>query len=77
MRGTKAVLLSIALYCMLALHVCCILTYHVILQLALTAASPIYRGYLSDIDTRWQVISESVDDRTNEERGLCALKKNK
>lgn len=40
------------------------------LQLALSAASPIYRGYLSDIDTRWSVISQSVDDRTREERGL-------
>ena len=40
------------------------------LQLALSAASPIYRGYLADIDCRWQVISCSVDDRTEEERGL-------
>lgn len=29
-----------------------------------------YRGYLADIDVRWQVISGSVDDRTEEERGL-------
>ena len=28
----------------------------------MSAASPIYRGYLSDIDTRWTVISQSVDD---------------
>ena len=32
-------------------------------MLALSAAAPIYRGYLSDIDCRWQVISASVDDR--------------
>lgn len=36
--------------------------------MALTAYSPIYRGRLSDIDTRWSVISQSVDDRTEEER---------
>ena len=39
-------------------------------QLALSAASPAFRGYLSDIDCRWSVISASVDDRTEEERGL-------
>lgn len=39
------------------------------IQLALTAASPIWRGYLSDVDCRWNVIAGSVDDRTLEERG--------
>jgi glutamate--cysteine ligase catalytic subunit len=38
--------------------------------LALTAASPVYRGHLSDIDCRWNVIANSVDDRTEEEMGL-------
>lgn len=38
--------------------------------LALTAASPAYRGYLSDQDARWNVIAGSVDDRTRVERGL-------
>ena len=38
-------------------------------QLALTAASPVWRGYLSDVDCRWNVIAGSVDDRTAEERG--------
>ncbi|KAK3602244.1 hypothetical protein CHS0354_034479 [Potamilus streckersoni] len=47
------------------------------IMLALTAASPIYRGYLADLDTRWRVISQSVDDRTREERGLEPLKKDK
>ncbi|KAL4073905.1 glutamate-cysteine ligase-domain-containing protein [Scleroderma citrinum] len=47
------------------------------LVLALTAASPIWRGYISDVDCRWNVISESVDDRTPEERGLVPLKNNK
>ena len=35
--------------------------------LALSAASPIWRGYLCDIDSRWSVISASADDRTPEE----------
>lgn len=46
-------------------------------QLALTAASPFYRGYISDVDCRWSVISSSVDCRTQEERGLKPLKENK
>uniref|UniRef100_A0A7N8WI91 Glutamate--cysteine ligase n=1 Tax=Mastacembelus armatus TaxID=205130 RepID=A0A7N8WI91_9TELE len=45
--------------------------------MALSAASPFYRGYVSDIDCRWGVISASVDDRTEEERGLKPLKNNK
>jgi len=39
-------------------------------QLALSAASPVYRGFLADTDCRWNVIAASVDDRTREERGL-------
>jgi len=39
-------------------------------QLALTAASPLWRGYITDVDARWNVIAASVDDRTEEERGL-------
>ncbi|KAJ7680279.1 glutamate-cysteine ligase catalytic subunit [Mycena polygramma] len=42
--------------------------------LALTASSPIWRGYLADVDCRWNVIAGSVDDRTEEERGLQPLK---
>ncbi|KAF9478808.1 glutamate-cysteine ligase catalytic subunit [Pholiota conissans] len=42
--------------------------------LALTAASPVWRGYLADVDSRWNVIAGSVDDRTKEERGLVPLK---
>lgn len=38
--------------------------------LALTAASPAYRGYLADQDARWNVIAGSVDDRTPVERSL-------
>ncbi|KZV60720.1 glutamate-cysteine ligase catalytic subunit [Peniophora sp. CONT] len=44
------------------------------IMLALTAASPLYRGYIADVDCRWDVISGSVDDRTREERGLEPLK---
>ena len=39
-------------------------------KLALTAASPLWRGYIADVDARWNVIAGSVDDRTEEERGL-------
>jgi glutamate--cysteine ligase catalytic subunit len=42
--------------------------------LALSAASPIWRGYLSDVDCRWNVISASCDDRTLEELGKEPLK---
>lgn len=44
------------------------------IMLALTAASPAYRGYLTESDCRWNVISASVDCRTAEERGLEPLK---
>lgn len=39
-------------------------------QLAITAASPLWRGYIADVDCRWDVVAGSVDDRTEEERGL-------
>jgi len=45
--------------------------------LSLTAATPIFRGYLSNIDVRWGVISASVDDRTPEELGKIPLHDNK
>jgi len=40
------------------------------IMLALSAATPIFKGYLTDVDCRWNVISAAVDDRTDEERGL-------
>lgn len=46
------------------------------IMLALTAASPFYRGYITDVDCRWNVISCSVDCRTQEERGFKPLKEN-
>ncbi|XP_063851071.1 glutamate--cysteine ligase catalytic subunit-like [Scylla paramamosain] len=44
------------------------------IMLALTAASPLYRGYLADVDCRWDVIAASVDCRTREEKGLEPLR---
>ncbi|VDO04651.1 unnamed protein product [Rodentolepis nana] len=43
------------------------------MMMALSAASPAIRGYLLDTDCRWSIISASVDDRTEEERGLRPL----
>lgn len=47
--------------------------------LALTAATPVYKGFLADTDVRWNQISRAVDDRTPEELGekvkLCATMK--
>ena len=42
--------------------------------LALTAATPIYKGFLADTDVRWNQISDAVDDRTPEERGEAPLR---
>ena len=39
-------------------------------QLAISAASPIWRGYLAEIDCRWNVLCAMSDDRTAEERGF-------
>ncbi|KAI0017031.1 glutamate-cysteine ligase [Xylariomycetidae sp. FL0641] len=45
--------------------------------LALTAATPIYKGFLADTDVRWNQISRAVDDRTPEELGEKPLKHNR
>ncbi|KAK6007848.1 hypothetical protein QM012_004662 [Aureobasidium pullulans] len=45
--------------------------------LALTAATPIYKGFLADTDVRWNQISRSVDDRTPEELGEKPLKESR
>ncbi|KAJ9653488.1 glutamate--cysteine ligase [Neophaeococcomyces mojaviensis] len=42
--------------------------------LALTAATPVYKGFLVDTDVRWNQISRAVDDRTREELGEVPLK---
>ncbi|KAI5300524.1 hypothetical protein KEM56_002384, partial [Ascosphaera pollenicola] len=39
------------------------------IMLALTAGTPIYKGFLVDTDVRWNQISASVDCRTKEELG--------
>ncbi|OXM75866.1 glutamate-cysteine ligase catalytic subunit [Cryptococcus neoformans Bt63] len=46
------------------------------IMLAMTAASPAFKGQLADVDARWNVIAASVDDRTDEERGLKPLREN-
>ncbi|KAJ2725216.1 glutamate--cysteine ligase [Coemansia sp. Benny D115] len=46
-------------------------------MMTLSASSPIFRGYLADVDCRWNVISAAVDDRTPEERGLRPLAKDR
>eukprot|EP00106_Octopus_bimaculoides_P017898 XP_014785340.1 PREDICTED: glutamate--cysteine ligase catalytic subunit-like [Octopus bimaculoides] len=43
------------------------------LMLPFTAAAPIHRGFLTDVDTRWLSLSQSCDDRTRQERGLEPL----
>ncbi|CAG2180837.1 unnamed protein product, partial [Oppiella nova] len=47
------------------------------IMMALSAATPIFRGYLSDRDCRWEVLSNIMDDRTLEESGEKPLKHNK
>ncbi|KAI1773379.1 GCS-domain-containing protein [Hypoxylon cercidicola] len=47
------------------------------IMLALTAATPIYKGFLADTDVRWNQISRAVDDRTPEELGEKPLKTNR
>lgn len=44
---------------------------------AVTAASPIFRGYLTEIDNSYHFLGDGSDDRTAEERGLKPLKNNK
>lgn len=47
------------------------------LMLALTAAAPVFRGFLADQDVRWNVIAGSVDDRTPFERDVEPLPNHK
>lgn len=47
------------------------------LMLALSAATPVLRGLLSDADVRWNVIAASVDDRTPAEQAGGALTKSR
>lgn len=50
------------------------LSHVVTTQLALTAGASVFRGLLADIDCRWDVIAQAVDDRTREELGEEPLK---
>ncbi|KAK3301246.1 glutamate-cysteine ligase-domain-containing protein [Chaetomium fimeti] len=43
------------------------------IMLALTAATPIYKGFLADTDVRWNQIGNAVDDRTPGEMGETPL----
>ena len=45
--------------------------------LALTAATPVYKGFLADTDVRWNQICRAVDCRTPEELGEAPLKHNR
>jgi glutamate--cysteine ligase catalytic subunit len=36
----------------------------------MSAASPIWRGFLAEIDCRWNILCAMSDDRTAEERGF-------
>jgi len=38
------------------------------IMMALSAAAPIFKGFLSDVDCRWNVIAGAVDDRTESEK---------
>lgn len=44
------------------------------IMLALSAATPIHRGMLADTDVRWDTISASVDDRTEEEMSPSVIR---
>ncbi|XP_065365246.1 glutamate--cysteine ligase-like [Calliphora vicina] len=44
---------------------------------AITAAAPIYRGYLTDIDNSYYFMGDGSDDRSAEERGLKPLNNDK
>ncbi|KAJ2454778.1 glutamate--cysteine ligase [Coemansia sp. RSA 2424] len=43
------------------------------IMIALTAATPIVRGYLTDRDSYWDVQCGAVDDRSAQERGFAPL----
>ncbi|KAI9802689.1 MAG: Zn finger-containing GTPase- Activating Protein for ARF [Sarcosagium campestre] len=47
------------------------------IMLALTAATPLYKGFVADTDVRWNQISAAVDDRTPEELGEKPLREDR
>lgn len=44
---------------------------------ALSAATPIHKGMLADWDMRWNLIRDSVDSRTEEERASASMPKSR
>ena len=44
-------------------------------MLALSASSPIWRGYLANLDTRWNVLKQAFDDRSKSEVTSGTLKR--
>ena len=42
------------------------------IMLAMTASTPIFKGRLADVDARWNIIAQSVDDRTPAEMGILS-----
>lgn len=44
-------------------------------MLALSASSPIWRGYLANLDTRWNVLKQAFDDRSKNELANGTLKR--
>ena len=38
--------------------------------LVMSSACPIFKGKITDFDNRWKIISDSVDDRTEDERNI-------
>mmetsp|Transcript_8329 Transcript_8329/g.8226 ORF Transcript_8329/g.8226 Transcript_8329/m.8226 type:complete len:207 (-) Transcript_8329:921-1541(-) len=39
-------------------------------MLALSACTPFFKGKLANVDTRWDVLCQAMDDRTDEERDI-------
>lgn len=45
--------------------------------MVLTASAPFHRGFITDVDARWNILCHTQDCRTPEEKGLRPLNKNK
>ena len=45
------------------------------IMLAMTASAPIFRGYLADVDCRWDIIAASVDCRSGRQFIFSVFKK--
>ncbi|CAH1101819.1 unnamed protein product [Psylliodes chrysocephalus] len=47
------------------------------IMMVLTASAPFHRGFITDVDARWNILCHTQDCRTPEEKGLRPLNKNK